>query len=61
MDEQYYDATHENFRSTIGYSYPFPVLTAWDYSNICNTAISSGLEVVAMLEDGVVYKYLNKE
>ena len=57
MDDYYYNATHEVFISMIGLHYVYPLPTAYNYANICNSAINAGYEVVAMLHDGVVYKY----
>ena len=56
MDNYYYNATHEEFRAMIGYTYVFPIIDAWHHANICNGAVNLGYKVVAILHDGVVYR-----
>ena len=47
---------HEIFQQMIGVTYATPVTKAWNYAEICRTAREAGYEVMAILEDGVVYK-----
>ncbi len=61
MNDYFHNATHEVFRAMIGFNYIIPVVTAWDYSLICNTAAPVGFDVLAILEDGVVYKSIPQQ
>ena len=58
MENIYHNVKHGVFISMIGLNYVYPIIDSWTYSNICNAAIESGYEIVAILHDGVVYKYL---
>ena len=49
-------ATHETFRMILNYNYTTPITKTYDYMVLYNTALNNGIKIVAILEDGVVYK-----
>jgi hypothetical protein len=54
----YYNMPHENFMNLIGLMYSYPITSSWQYQGVCNAALNSNYEVVAILSDGVVYRMI---
>ena len=55
MSRTYLTASHDIFRSLIGYNYAYPIFTTYEYSNLCVNAENAGMRIVQVLDDGVVY------
>jgi hypothetical protein len=45
----------------IGFNYFTPVTKTWDYLGVANAAQASGYQIVALLDDGVVYTTLPQQ
>ena len=59
-DIQVTTATHDIFRGLIKYNYEIPHDT-YSFSVLYNTALNFGYKIVAVYEDGVVYRVVQYE